>query len=158
VIVFSEASLSRHLRRFADYYHRSRTHLGLQKDTPESRPAQPPDAGRIVAIPRWAGSIIVTNVAPPLEPRTPVEFSPSNKTPVAPIPRSRRFLQRGPRRSRRRRLTTAAPPHVWITAFLSYLAVCVCWIGKPGPPAAECSSIEFPRTTVTFLYDWNSSR
>jgi transposase InsO family protein len=26
VIVFSEADLSRHLRRFADYYHRSRTH------------------------------------------------------------------------------------------------------------------------------------
>src|SRR6516225_9850113 len=37
VIVFSEAGLSRHLRKFADYYHRSRTHLSLQKDTPESR-------------------------------------------------------------------------------------------------------------------------
>jgi len=47
VIVFSEAGLSRHLRRFADYYHRSRTHLGLQKDTPESRPVQAPEAGRI---------------------------------------------------------------------------------------------------------------
>jgi transposase InsO family protein len=33
VIVFSEASLYRHLRNFTDYYHRSRTHLGLQKDT-----------------------------------------------------------------------------------------------------------------------------
>jgi transposase InsO family protein len=51
VIVFSEAGLSRHLRRFVDYYHRSRTHLGLQKDTPESRPVQAPEAGRIVAIP-----------------------------------------------------------------------------------------------------------
>ena len=29
VIVFREAGLSRHLRKFADYYHRSRTHLGL---------------------------------------------------------------------------------------------------------------------------------
>jgi hypothetical protein len=38
VIVFSEAGLYRHLRNFADYYHRSRTHLGLQKDTPERRP------------------------------------------------------------------------------------------------------------------------
>jgi transposase InsO family protein len=55
VIVFSEAGLSRHLRRFADYYHRSRTHLGLQKDTLESRPAQPPGAGRIVAIPEVGG-------------------------------------------------------------------------------------------------------
>jgi len=55
VIVFSEAGLSRHLRRFADYYHRSRTHLGLQKDTPESRPVQAPEAGRIVAIPEVGG-------------------------------------------------------------------------------------------------------
>ena len=55
VIVFSEASLARHLRRFADYYHRSRTHLGLQKDTPESRPVQAPQAGRIVVIPEVGG-------------------------------------------------------------------------------------------------------
>ena len=55
VIVFSEAGLSRHLRSFADYYHRSRTHLGLQKDTPESRPVQAPQAGRIVAIPEVGG-------------------------------------------------------------------------------------------------------
>jgi len=55
LIVFSEASLYRHLRNFADYYHRSRTHLGLQKDTPESRPVQAPEAGRIVAIPEVGG-------------------------------------------------------------------------------------------------------
>jgi transposase InsO family protein len=55
VIVFSEAGLSRHLRRFADYYHRSRTHLGLQKDTPQSRPVEAPEAGRIVAIPEVGG-------------------------------------------------------------------------------------------------------
>ena len=55
VIVFSEAGLSRHLRRFGDYYHRSRTHLGLEKDTPESRPVQGPEAGRIVAIPEVGG-------------------------------------------------------------------------------------------------------
>src|SRR5262249_9006445 len=55
LIVFSEASLYRHLRRFVDYYHRSRTHLGLQKDTPESRPVQAPEAGRIVAIPEVGG-------------------------------------------------------------------------------------------------------
>ena len=53
--VFNEAGLSRHLRRFADYYHRSRTHLGLEKDTPESRPVQGPEAGRIVAIPAVGG-------------------------------------------------------------------------------------------------------
>jgi putative transposase len=55
VIVFSEADLSRRLRKFADYYQRSRTHLSLQKDTPESRPVQAPEAGRIVAIPEVGG-------------------------------------------------------------------------------------------------------
>ena len=55
VIVCSEAGLSRHLRKFADYYHRSHTHLSLQKDTPESRPVQAPQAGRIVAIPEVGG-------------------------------------------------------------------------------------------------------
>ena len=55
VMVCSEAGLYRHLRKFADYYHRSRTHLGLQKDTPESRPMQAPEAGRIVAIPEVGG-------------------------------------------------------------------------------------------------------
>jgi hypothetical protein len=55
VIVWSEAGLSRHLRRFVDYYHRSRTHLVLEKDTPESRPVQGPEAGRIVAIPEVGG-------------------------------------------------------------------------------------------------------
>ena len=55
LIVFSQASLYRHLRNFAGYYHRSRTHLGLQKDTPESRPVQAPETGRIVAIPEVGG-------------------------------------------------------------------------------------------------------
>ena len=55
VIVFSEAGLSRHLRTFTNYYHGSRTHLSLQKDTPESRPVQAPEAGRIVAIPVVGG-------------------------------------------------------------------------------------------------------
>jgi transposase InsO family protein len=56
VIVFSEADLSRHLRRFVDYYHRSRTHLGLEKDTPQSRLVQGREAGRIVSIPEVGAS------------------------------------------------------------------------------------------------------
>jgi hypothetical protein len=40
---------------FITYYHRSRTHLGLQKDTPESRPAQLPEAGPIISIPEVGG-------------------------------------------------------------------------------------------------------
>jgi transposase InsO family protein len=51
VIVFNEQSLRRHLRGFMDYYHRSRTHLGLQKDTPEARSIQAAETGRIIAIP-----------------------------------------------------------------------------------------------------------
>jgi putative transposase len=55
VIVFHEQSLRRHLRRFIDYYHRSRTHLGLHKDAPEPRPIQPAETGRILAIPEVGG-------------------------------------------------------------------------------------------------------
>ena len=55
VIVFSERSLYRHLRDFVKYYHRTRTHLGLQKDTPESRPVQSKEAGRIISIPEVGG-------------------------------------------------------------------------------------------------------
>ena len=55
VIVFNEQSLRRHLRGFMDYYHRSRTHLGLQKDTPETRSIQPTETGPIMAIPAVGG-------------------------------------------------------------------------------------------------------
>ena len=54
-IVFNERCLYRHLRHFVNYYHRSRTHLALEKDSPEPRPIQPPDAGRIIAIPEVGG-------------------------------------------------------------------------------------------------------
>src|SRR5229473_3821907 len=43
VIVFNEASLYRHVKSFVTYYHESRTHLSLSKDSPESRPVQPPE-------------------------------------------------------------------------------------------------------------------
>jgi putative transposase len=55
VIVFDQASLSRHLRRFLDYYHHSRCHLALGKDSPESRPVQGPEQGRVVSIPQVGG-------------------------------------------------------------------------------------------------------
>jgi len=44
MILFHEQSLRQHLHAFVDYYHRSRTHLGLQKDTPEARPIPAADA------------------------------------------------------------------------------------------------------------------
>jgi transposase InsO family protein len=55
VIVFNEASLYRHVKSFVTYYHKSRTHLSLGKDSPESRAVQPPTLGRIVAIPQVGG-------------------------------------------------------------------------------------------------------
>jgi putative transposase len=55
VIVFDQASLSRHLQSFFDYYHHSRCHLALDKDAPESRAVQPPSLGRIVSLPQVGG-------------------------------------------------------------------------------------------------------
>ena len=55
MIVFNERCLYRHLRSYIDYYHRSRTHLALEKDSPEPRPIQPPALGRIIAIPEVGG-------------------------------------------------------------------------------------------------------
>jgi hypothetical protein len=55
LIVLNEASLCRHLKSFVTYYHQTRTHLGLDKDTPESRPVQPPDLGPVIAIPQVGG-------------------------------------------------------------------------------------------------------
>jgi transposase InsO family protein len=55
MIVYNERSLYRHLTIFVEYYHRSRTHLALEKDTPEPRPIQKPDCGRIVSLPVLAG-------------------------------------------------------------------------------------------------------
>ena len=50
---------ARHLRRvlssYLDYYHRTRTHLSLDKDCPDSRPIMPRSPGKVVAIPQVAG-------------------------------------------------------------------------------------------------------
>ena len=55
VIVFNENGLRRNLVAFSDYYHRTRTHLSLEKDTPDKRPIQAVSAGKIVAIPEVGG-------------------------------------------------------------------------------------------------------
>jgi putative transposase len=55
LIVFNERSLKRHLQAYSDYYHGTRTHLALQKDCPEPREVQRPDAGPIVSIPEVGG-------------------------------------------------------------------------------------------------------
>jgi transposase InsO family protein len=55
VIVFHESSLRRILVSYFDYYHRSRTHLSLEKDSPEPRPILPPGIGPVVAMPQVGG-------------------------------------------------------------------------------------------------------
>ncbi len=55
MIVFNEASLYHHVKMFVSYYHQTRTHLGLDKDTPEARPAQSPDLGPVIAVPQVGG-------------------------------------------------------------------------------------------------------
>jgi hypothetical protein len=37
------------------YYHRSRTHLGLQKDAPEPRSIQSAELGQVISIPEVGG-------------------------------------------------------------------------------------------------------
>jgi putative transposase len=55
VLVFHETSLRRILRSYFAYYHRSRTHLSLGKDSPEPRAIQPPEMGSVVAVPQVGG-------------------------------------------------------------------------------------------------------
>ena len=47
VIVFNEQHARQILRRYLEYYHGSRTHLGLGKDTPDGRVVEPPQLGPV---------------------------------------------------------------------------------------------------------------
>jgi hypothetical protein len=55
VIVMNESSLRRHVACYLDYYHGSRSHLALGKDSPAGRAVEPPELGRIVAVPKVGG-------------------------------------------------------------------------------------------------------
>src|SRR3989442_2245276 len=55
VIVLNQAHLRRVLTIYSRYYHRSRTHLGLEKDAPDSRPISAPSTAAIIAIPEVGG-------------------------------------------------------------------------------------------------------
>lgn len=55
VIIFNETSLRRILSLYFAYYHRTRPHLSLEKDSPESRHIQPLTLGRVVAVPQVGG-------------------------------------------------------------------------------------------------------
>jgi hypothetical protein len=43
------------LSSYFDYYHGSRTHLSLGKDSPEPRPIEAPDRGRVITLPQVGG-------------------------------------------------------------------------------------------------------
>ena len=55
ILVLSELHLRRILTAYFAYYHRARTHLSLHKDAPDARPLEPPEAGRVVALPDVGG-------------------------------------------------------------------------------------------------------
>jgi transposase InsO family protein len=55
VIIFDEHHLRGVLSSYFHYYHKTRTHLALAKDCPESRPIHPPTAGKIIPFPEVGG-------------------------------------------------------------------------------------------------------
>ena len=55
MIIINETRLRRVLTTYSRYYHRSRTHLGLEKDTPDHRPVSGVSMGPIIAIPEVGG-------------------------------------------------------------------------------------------------------
>jgi transposase InsO family protein len=55
VIIFDERHLRRVLSSYFFYYHKTRTHLSLDKDCPESRTVQLPAVGKIIAFPEVGG-------------------------------------------------------------------------------------------------------
>jgi putative transposase len=55
VIVVSAAGLRKVLKSYIDYYTTSRTHLSLEKDSPETRLVTPPDHGPVIAVPQVGG-------------------------------------------------------------------------------------------------------
>jgi putative transposase len=58
VIIFDQHHLRRVLSSYFRYYHKSRTHLALDKDCPETRPIHPPTAGKIIAFPQARRSVV----------------------------------------------------------------------------------------------------
>ena len=55
IVVLGERHLRRILSSYFDYYHRSRTHLSLNKDAPASRAVMSPEIGEVVGLPEVGG-------------------------------------------------------------------------------------------------------
>ena len=54
-IILNERHLRRILGSYLDYYHGSRTHLSIGKDTPDGRSVQPAGSGTVVSLPKVGG-------------------------------------------------------------------------------------------------------
>ncbi len=55
MIVIHERHLRRILRAYFRYYHESRTHLSLDRNSPIKRAVEPPERGKVIAIPQVGG-------------------------------------------------------------------------------------------------------
>src|SRR6266404_7876927 len=55
IVIFNERHLRRVLSSYVDYYQRTRTHLSLDKDCPDSRPIQPRGLGNVISFPQVGG-------------------------------------------------------------------------------------------------------
>jgi transposase InsO family protein len=55
MIVLGERHLLRAVRDFVTYYNDDRPHMSLAGDAPITRPVEPPERGKIIAMPRVGG-------------------------------------------------------------------------------------------------------
>ena len=55
VIVRDQSHLRRILRSYFDYYHQSRTHLSLKRNSPIPREVEPPGKGKVISVPQVGG-------------------------------------------------------------------------------------------------------
>ena len=55
IIVLGENHLRRIMKNYLDYYHHSRPHLSLERNSPAPRGIEPPSEGKIISIPKVGG-------------------------------------------------------------------------------------------------------
>jgi putative transposase len=55
VIVLNESHLKRILTSYFEYYHDSRAHMALDHNAPHPREVEPPERGKVIAIPHVGG-------------------------------------------------------------------------------------------------------
>jgi len=63
VIVLNEHHLRRILLSYFGYYHRTRTHLSIDKDAPDTRPVQLPATGTVTELLRLVGTTVTSGEA-----------------------------------------------------------------------------------------------